>query len=71
MFPGLYGVDTEELTRDKRIREVLQRLHAGHVHPQQAKPTGDLRVWVHISSKDSGKCVHVTVSHSNSLGLLF
>lgn len=61
LFPRLYGVDAEELSRDKRIREVLQRLHAGKVHPQQAKPTGDLRVWIHIGSKDSGKVVHVTV----------
>ncbi|KAK3909307.1 Arf-GAP with Rho-GAP domain, ANK repeat and PH domain-containing protein 2 [Frankliniella fusca] len=66
LFPRLYVVDAEELSRDKRIREVLQRLHAGKVHPQQAKPTGDLRVWIHIGSKDSGKVVHVTVGPQKS-----
>lgn len=66
MFPRLYEVDAEELSRDKRIREVLQRLHAGRVHPQQAKPTGDLRIWIHIGSKDSGKVVNVTVGPQKS-----
>lgn len=61
MFPRLYEVNAEEMARDKRIREVLQRLQKGGVHPQQAKPTGDLRVWIHIGSKDSGQCVNVTV----------
>lgn len=62
MFPRLYEVNAEEMARDKRIREVLQRLQKGGVHPQQSKPTGDLRVWIHIGSKDSGQCVNVTVS---------
>ncbi|KAJ1523578.1 hypothetical protein ONE63_001425 [Megalurothrips usitatus] len=66
MYPRLYEINAEELSRDKRIREVLQRLQAGKVHPQQAKPTGDLRVWVHIGSKDSGKVVHVTVGPQKS-----
>lgn len=62
MYPKLFLVDGEELAREQRMQEVLERYHNSRQIPQTQKPSGDIKVWVHITSKESGNCVGVTVS---------
>jgi len=61
-YPQLFSVEPAELERNRQTRDILKRFHTGRVNPQQSKPTGDLMVWVHIGSKESGNCVQITVS---------
>ncbi|CAG2055121.1 unnamed protein product [Timema podura] len=60
MYPSLFDVDTEELNREKKMLEVLERYHASNTSVPHNKPSGDLKVWIYIDSKDNGNCVNVT-----------
>jgi hypothetical protein len=44
------------------MQEVLERYHSANSSTPQNKPSGDLKVWVHLESKESSNCVNVTVS---------
>lgn len=64
LYPKLFMVDDEELSRERRMQEVLERYHnsSSQQQPQVMAPAGDLRIWIHIGSKDSTNCVQVTVN---------
>lgn len=51
------------MKREYRILEALKQynLSNGNI-PQPSKPSGDLKVWIYLGSKDSENCVNVTVS---------
>lgn len=57
-------VDHEEIARERRMQEVLEKYHnsSSQQHPQMAPPAGDLRIWIHVGTKDSSNCVQITVS---------
>jgi len=40
---------------------IQYNLSNGNV-PQPSKPSGDLKIWIYLGSKDSENCVNVTVS---------
>lgn len=56
-------MEDEEIKREDRILEALiqYNLSNGNV-PQPSKPSGDLKIWIYLGSKDSEHCVNVTVS---------
>uniref|UniRef100_A0A1B6MF42 Arf-GAP with Rho-GAP domain, ANK repeat and PH domain-containing protein 2 n=1 Tax=Graphocephala atropunctata TaxID=36148 RepID=A0A1B6MF42_9HEMI len=61
LYPRLFHVGGAELAREQRIQEVLERYHNSvQQTPQTTKPSGDIKVWVYIGSRDSD-CVSVTV----------
>ncbi|XP_039287667.1 uncharacterized protein LOC111058843 [Nilaparvata lugens] len=64
LYPQLFMVDEEEIARERRMAEVLERYHqsSSQQQPQVMAPAGDLRIWIHIGSKDSTNCVQVTVN---------
>nr|CAD7256464.1 unnamed protein product [Timema shepardi] len=68
MYPSLFDVDTEELIREKKMLEVLERYHASNTSVPHNKPSGDLKVWIYIDSKDSGNCVNVTIHPQRQAG---
>lgn len=63
LYPKLFYVEDDELKRECRILEALKlyNLSNGNV-PQPSKPSGDLKIWIYLGSKDSENCVNVTVS---------
>uniref|UniRef100_A0A1B6IHX6 Arf-GAP with Rho-GAP domain, ANK repeat and PH domain-containing protein 2 n=1 Tax=Homalodisca liturata TaxID=320908 RepID=A0A1B6IHX6_9HEMI len=62
LYPRLFHVDGAELAREQRIQEVLERYHNSvQQTPHTTKPSGDIKVWVYIGSRDSD-CVSVTVN---------
>lgn len=62
LFSQIFGVDAAELSREKRMLEVLERYHSASNGSPQNKPSGDLKIWIHLERKDSSNCVNVTVS---------
>nr|XP_018909007.1 PREDICTED: arf-GAP with Rho-GAP domain, ANK repeat and PH domain-containing protein 1 [Bemisia tabaci] len=59
LYPKLFDVDGDELDRERRMMEVLERYH--DTPQRQNRPSGDLKVWIYINGKDSGSCVNVTI----------
>jgi hypothetical protein len=62
LFSQIFEVDAAELSREKRMLEVLERYHCANSSNPQNKSSGDLKVWIHLERKDSSNCVSVTVS---------
>lgn len=62
LYPKLFYVEDEEIKREDRIIEALKQynLSSGNV-PQPSKPSGDLKIWIYLGSKDNENCVNVTV----------
>lgn len=56
-------MEDDEIKREDRILEALiqYNLSNGNI-PQPSKPSGDLKIWIYLGSKDSEHCVNVTVS---------
>jgi len=61
-FFQIFEVDAAELTREKRMLEVLERYHCANSSTPQNKPSGDLKIWIYLERRDSSNCVNVTVS---------
>ncbi|VVC36622.1 Hypothetical protein CINCED_3A004536 [Cinara cedri] len=63
LYPQLFYVEDDEIKREDRILEALiqYNLSNGNV-PQPSKPSGDLKIWIYLGSKDSENCVNVTLS---------
>lgn len=61
MYPKLFYVEDDEINRENRILEALKQLSNSNV-PQPLKPSGDLKIWIYLGSKDSENCVNVSVS---------
>ena len=68
LFSQIFEVDAAELSREKRMLEVLERYHCANTSNPQNKPSGDLKIWIHLERKDSLNCVNVTVSVAVSAG---
>jgi len=62
LFFQIFEVDAAELSREKRMLEVLERYHCANTSNPQNKTSGDLKIWIHLERKDSSNCVNVTVS---------
>lgn len=62
LYSQIFEVDAAELSREKRMQEVLERYHSANSTTPQNKPSGDLKIWVHLEHKDSTNCVNITVS---------
>jgi hypothetical protein len=62
LFSQIFEVDAAEQSREKRMLEVLERYHSAISSTPQNKPSGDLKIWIHLEHKDSSNCVSVTVS---------
>ena len=62
LFSKIFEVDAAELSREKRMLEVLERYHSANSSTPQNKPSGDLKIWIHLERKDSSNCINVTVS---------
>ncbi|XP_026806441.1 arf-GAP with Rho-GAP domain, ANK repeat and PH domain-containing protein 2 [Rhopalosiphum maidis] len=67
LYPKLFYVEEDEIKREDRIMEALiqYNLSNGNV-PQPSKPSGDLKIWIYLGSKDSENCVNVTLSPSKT-----
>lgn len=51
------------MERENKIREVLEKHHNTYASiPQSFKPSGDLKVWIYLKSKENGENVNITVS---------
>ena len=62
LFSQIFEVDAAELSREKRMLELLERYHCANTSNPQNKTSGDLKIWIHLEHKDSSNCVNVTVS---------
>lgn len=60
-YPLLYQLSPEDLSREAKMLEVLEKHHAANSN-LPAAPSGDLKIWIYIMSKD-GECVNVTVQY--------
>lgn len=50
------------MERESKIREVLEKHHNSYASiPQSFKPSGDLKVWIYLKSKEDGEHVNITV----------
>jgi len=68
LFSQIFDVDAAELSREKRMLEVLERYHSANSSTPQNKPSGDLKIWIHLERKDSSNCVNVTVGPQKLAG---
>ncbi|XP_069692438.1 arf-GAP with Rho-GAP domain, ANK repeat and PH domain-containing protein 1 [Periplaneta americana] len=68
LYSEIFEVDAAELSRDKRMQEVLERYHSANSTNPQSKPSGDLKIWIHIKNRDSTNCVNVTVGPQKLAG---
>ncbi|XP_053994810.1 uncharacterized protein LOC128885075 isoform X2 [Hylaeus volcanicus] len=59
LYPQLYQLTAAEMAKEAKILEVLEKHHVSNNGPRGA-PSGDLKMWIYISSKD-GECVNVTI----------
>jgi hypothetical protein len=62
LYSQIFEVDAAELSLEKRMQEVLERYHSANSTTPQNKPSGDLKIWVHLEHKDSTNYVNITVS---------
>jgi hypothetical protein len=62
LYSQIFEVNEAELSLEKRMQEVLERYHSANSSTPQNKPSGDLKIWVHLEHKDSSNCVNITVS---------
>ncbi|XP_066597804.1 uncharacterized protein RhoGAP15B isoform X2 [Prorops nasuta] len=58
LYPKLYQLSPADLAKEARILQVLER-HHGSNNGLRGAPSGDLKIWIYILSKD-GQCVNVT-----------
>lgn len=59
----MFYVEEDEIKREDRILEALIQYNLSNGNaPQPSKPSGDLKIWIYLGSKDSENCVNVTVS---------
>ncbi|XP_050440642.1 arf-GAP with Rho-GAP domain, ANK repeat and PH domain-containing protein 2 [Adelges cooleyi] len=67
LYPKLFLVEDDEIKREDRILEALKNYHlaSGNII-KSSKPSGDLKIWIYLGSKDSGNCVNVTLSPSKT-----
>lgn len=57
-------VDADELERESKLLKVLERYHSSSASlPQPVKPSGDLKMWIYLNSKENGDYVNITVSN--------
>lgn len=72
LYPKLFYVEEEEIKREYRISEALKQynLSNGNV-PQSSKPSGDLKIWIYLGSKDSENCVNITVRFFKNIFVCF
>ncbi|XKL63586.1 hypothetical protein PGB90_005950 [Kerria lacca] len=62
LFPKLFLIDKKEMERENKIREVLEKHHNTYASiPQSFKPSGDLKVWIYLKSKENGENVNITI----------
>jgi len=47
-FPTLFNVDREEIEKEKRMLEVLEKIN--FPTPTSMKRSGDIRMWIYIES---------------------
>ncbi|XP_076171289.1 rhoGAP_ARAP and RA_ARAPs domain-containing protein RhoGAP15B isoform X2 [Ptiloglossa arizonensis] len=59
LYPKLYQLTAADIAKEAKILEVLEKHHFSNNGPRKA-PSGDLKMWIYISSKD-GECVNVTI----------
>ncbi|KAL1130714.1 hypothetical protein AAG570_011955 [Ranatra chinensis] len=67
LYKSVFLVDGEEMAREERIREVLERFHKTPPAALQ-RPSGDLKIWIYIGSKESGECVNISVGPNCEAG---
>ncbi|XP_063245220.1 uncharacterized protein LOC134546360 [Bacillus rossius redtenbacheri] len=68
LYPGLFDVDAEELSKERRMKEVLEHYHTSTTDVHRRKPSGDLKMWVYLESASSSKCFSVTLSPQRQAG---
>ncbi|KAK9500341.1 hypothetical protein O3M35_001622 [Rhynocoris fuscipes] len=66
-YKSMFLVDCEEVDREKRMLEVLERVHITSNIPQH-KPSGDLKIAIYIGSKMNGEAVNIVVSPTMEAG---
>jgi hypothetical protein len=62
LYSQIFEVNEAELSLDKRMQEVLERYHSANSSTPLSKPSGDLKIWIHLEHKESSNCVNITVS---------
>ncbi|KAJ9579856.1 hypothetical protein L9F63_004458, partial [Diploptera punctata] len=60
LYSKIFEVDAAEMQREKQMQEVLERYHAANTTVPQSKPSGDLKIWIHLVNRNSNNCVNVT-----------
>lgn len=69
LYPRLFHVEEEEMAREREMMQVLERYHnSAVVTPQVNKPSGDLKVWIYLGSKESNNCVNVELDPNKEAG---
>jgi len=65
-YPTLFNVDREEVEKEKRMLEVLEKIN--FPTPTSMKRSGDIRMWIYIESRTSGECVSLVLHPSLTAG---
>ncbi|KAI4502852.1 hypothetical protein M0802_001896 [Mischocyttarus mexicanus] len=59
LFPKLYQLSHEDLAKEAKILEVLEKHHVSN-NGLRGAPSGDLKIWIYLISRE-GECVNVTI----------
>jgi len=65
-YPYLFDVDMEELDKEKKLLEVLEKIN--YPTPSSLKRSGDVRMWCYIESRTAGKCVSISLHPTLTAG---
>ena len=55
-YADIFDVPVEEFERERKISDVLEKIHLQDRGRCCPKSSGDVRMWVYIDAKSSGKC---------------
>ena len=56
----LFQVDSQEIDRERKIQEGLEKFHLGAV---KRKVSGDMRIYVYLHERDENSAISITVSY--------
>uniref|UniRef100_A0A0C9REQ4 Arap2_0 protein n=1 Tax=Fopius arisanus TaxID=64838 RepID=A0A0C9REQ4_9HYME len=59
LYTKLYQLSAEDLMKEAKILEVLERHHASN-NGVRGAPSGDLKIWIYLFGKE-GECCNVTI----------
>lgn len=70
LYKNIFPISADELEREKKMLQVLERCSKSPQGPINTKSSGDLRIWIHLYNKE-GETVNIAVTTCAILSFKF